>query len=170
MGDDMCLKSEKEIFDDSVEALRELADIARPYKVKLAFEPIGDQRWCVRSLDHALRIIQEIGLSEVGLALDSINLYMFNKLKDIDNIDKIPLDKIFVYHINDCEDLNLCILDHCHRLYPGDGVIPLSCISTKLRAKGYSGGCSVELFRPEYWLLDPEEVIRIAAEKTRAFL
>lgn len=170
MGDDMCLKNEKEVFDNSVDTLRNLADIARPYKAKLAFEPIGDQRWCVRSLDQALSIVQETRLPEVGLALDAINLYMFNRLRDINIIDKTPLEKIFVYHINDCEDLELGVLDHCHRLYPGDGVIPLPSISAKLKAKGYDGSCSVELFRPEYWSLNPEEVIRVAAEKTRAFL
>jgi hypothetical protein len=28
----------------------------------------------------------------------------------------------------------------------------------------------VEMFRPEYWEMEPAEVIRMAADKTRAFL
>jgi len=170
MGDDMYLKSAREVFDDSVEALHKLADIAKPYGVRLAFEPIGDKRWCVRSLDQALEIVQAVGRDDVGLALDSINLYLYNKLENIDTIDDVPLEKLFVYHIDDCEDLELGVLDHCHRLFPGDGVIPLEAISKKLRAKGYDEICSVELFRPQYWEMEPEEVIRTAAEKTRRFL
>jgi 2-keto-myo-inositol isomerase len=77
---------------------------------------------------------------------------------------------VFIYHIHDCEDKPLGVLDHCHRLYPGDGVIPLAAISEKLHAKGYDEICSVELFRPEYWDLDPETVIKTAAEKTRRYL
>ncbi|MDD2534778.1 MAG: TIM barrel protein, partial [Eubacteriales bacterium] len=50
MGPDMANKTEREIFDDSVASLIKFADIAKPYGVKLAFEPIGDPRWCVRSL------------------------------------------------------------------------------------------------------------------------
>jgi 2-keto-myo-inositol isomerase len=170
MGDDMHLKTKKEVFDDSVRVLDKLADIAKPYSVRLAFEPIGDKRWCVRSLDQALEIIQAVNRDDVGLVLDSINLFLYNRLENIDTIDEIPPEKIFVYHIDDCEDLPLGTLDHCHRLYPGDGVIPLEVISKKLRAKGYAGICSVELFRPEYWDLEPEVVIKTAAEKTRRFL
>ncbi|MDR1934111.1 MAG: sugar phosphate isomerase/epimerase [Candidatus Accumulibacter sp.] len=170
MGEDMHLKTKKEVFDDSVEVLDRLADIAMPYGVKLAFEPIGDKRWCVRSLDQALEIIEAVNRDDVGLVLDSINLFLYNRLEDIDSIDKVPLEKIFVYHIDDCEDLPLGTLDHCHRLFPGDGVIPLETISQKLHAKGYDGICSVELFRPEYWEIDPETVIKTASEKAKRFL
>ncbi|HML38611.1 MAG TPA: sugar phosphate isomerase/epimerase family protein [Bacillota bacterium] len=170
MGDDMYRKTKKEVFDDSTEVLAKLADIAKPYGVKLAFEPIGDKRWCVRSLDQALEIVQAVNRPDVGLALDSINLFLFNRLENIDTIDDVPLEKLFVYHIDDCEDLPLGVLDHCHRLYPGEGIIPLAQISEKLSRKGYHEICSVELFRPEYWEKDPEEVIRTAAEKTKPFL
>jgi len=170
MGEDIHLKAKEDVFSDSVDVLHRLAEIAQPYGVKLAFEPIGDPRWCVRSLDQALEIVGAIDRDDVGLALDSFNLYLFDKLKDIDSIDKVPLDKLFVYHIDDCEDLPLGVLDHCHRLYPGDGVIPLEAISQKLKRLGYDEICSVELFRPAYWALDPEEVIKTAAEKTRRFL
>jgi 2-keto-myo-inositol isomerase len=37
--------NEKDVFDDSVESLSKLLEIARPYGVKLSFEPIGDRRW-----------------------------------------------------------------------------------------------------------------------------
>lgn len=170
MGDDMHLKTRKEVFDDSTEVLAKLADVAKPYGVKLAFEPIGDKRWCVRSLDQALEIVQAVNRPDVGLALDSINLFLFNRLENIDTIDTVPLEKLFVYHIDDCEDLPLGILDHCHRLYPGEGIIPLARISEKLHQKGYHEICSVELFRPEYWEMNPEDVIRTAAEKTKLFL
>ena len=33
---------------------------------------------------------------------------------------------------------------------PGDGIIPLDEISSKLKSKGYEGIASIELFRPEY--------------------
>jgi 2-keto-myo-inositol isomerase len=170
MGEDMYQKTQREVFDDSTVVLDELASIAKPYGVKLAFEPIGDKRWCVRSLDQALEIVKAVNRDDVGLALDSINLFLYNRLENIDSIDSVPLEKLFVYHIDDCEDLPLGTLDHCHRLYPGDGVIPLEAITKKLHSKGYGEICSVELFRPEYWELDPETVIKTAAEKTKRFL
>jgi sugar phosphate isomerase/epimerase len=105
MGEDMHLKTKKEVFFDSVKVLDKLANIAKPYGIKLAFEPIGDKRWCVRSLDQALEIVEAVNRDDVGLALDSINLFLYNRLADIDSIDRVPLDKVFVYHIDDCEDL-----------------------------------------------------------------
>ena len=170
MGEDMHLKTQREVFDDSTEVLNKLADVAKPYGVKLAFEPIGGRRWCVRSLDQALEIVQAVRRTDVGLALDAINLFLYNRLKNIETIDSVPLEKLFVYHIDDCEDLPLGVLDHCHRLFPGEGVIPLAEISKKLHLKGYEEICSVELFRPEYWDMNPEEVIRTAAQKTQPFL
>jgi 2-keto-myo-inositol isomerase len=170
MRDDMRHKTKEAVRADSVAALRRLADIGAPYGVKLAFEPIGDPRWCVRSLAQALEIVAAVDRPDVGLALDSINLFLYDRLADIDAIDEVPPEKLFVYHINDCEDLPLGELDHCHRLMPGDGVIPLQAIREKLRAKDYDGSCAVELFRPAYWDMAPEDVIRIAAEKTRPFL
>lgn len=170
MGADMWRKSRKEVFSDSVEVLNKLAAIAQPYGIKLAFEPIGDKRWCVGSLDQALEIVTAVGRDDVGLVLDAFNLFLYGRLVDINSIDRVPLNKLFTYHIDDCEDLPLGVLDQCHRLYPGDGVIPLKEISVKLSAKGYTGACSVELFRPQYWDLEPEEVIRTAAGKTEPYL
>ncbi len=170
MGEGWDRKAAEEVFCDSVEVLHRLADLALPYGVRLAFEPIGDPRWCVRSLDQAREIVEAVDRPEVGLALDAFNLFLYNRLEDIDSIDRVPPEKIFVYHIDDGEDLPLGILDHCHRTFPGDGIIPLQAISEKLRRKGYEGICSVELFRPEYWEMDPEEVIRTAARKAQPFL
>lgn len=170
MGDTMAQKTEAEVFADSVESLIKFADIAKPYGVKLAFEPIGDPRWCVRSLKQCWDIVKHIDRPDVGIALDAFNLFLNTKLADINDLDLIPLEKIFVYHIDDCEDLPLGILDHCHRLFPGDGVIPLQELTNRLHKKGYEGIASLELFRPEYWAMDPADAIRIGAEKTRKFL
>ena len=170
MGPEMALKSEQEIFADSVESLNKFADIAKPYGVKLAFEPIGDPRWCVRSLKQCWDIVKHIDRNDIGIALDAFNLFLYSKMADLDDLDQVPLEKIFVYHIDDCEDLPLGILDHCHRMFPGDGVIPLGRLSDKLKAKGYDQIASLELFRPQYWEMDPADVIRIGAEKSRLFL
>lgn len=170
VSDAMLDKSDDEIFADSVAVLNKLSDIAESYGVKLAFEPIGNPRWCVRELTQCLKIVNAVNRDNVGIALDAFNLFLYNKLENIDTIDLVPLDKVFVYHINDSEDLSLDILDHCHRLLPGDGVIPLAEISQKLKAKGYDSVASIETFRPEYWQMNPDDVFRMGAEKTQAFL
>jgi len=170
MDDSMQNKTTKEIFEDSLCALKKLSDIARQYEVKIAFEPIGNKQWCVRNLKQCMEIINAVNRDNVGIALDAFNIFLYNKLENIDDIDLVPTDKIFVYHIDDSEDLPLSVLDHCHRLFPGDGIIPLQAITDKLKRKGYQEVASVELFRPEYWNRNADDVFRIAAEKTRKFL
>ncbi|NDL67500.1 sugar phosphate isomerase/epimerase family protein [Anaerotalea alkaliphila] len=170
MGDDMCRKTEAEVFEDSVSVLNKLADIAQPYGVKLAFEPIGDRRWACNSIREAYEIVKAVDREDVGLAVDCINVYLHDKCADAGYLEEIPLDKIFVFHINDCEDLPLGVLDHCHRLFPGDGCIPITKLTEPLKRKGYDEIASLELFRPEYWEMDPEDVIRIGAEKSKQFL
>ena len=151
---EICTKNEKEVFDDSVKVLNQLADIAEPYGVKLSFEPIGDKKWCCNSVRQALEIVQAVNRDSA----------------DVEYIKKIPKDKLFVFHINDCEDLALGILDHCHRLMPGLGAIPVQEVADAVQAVGYDGPACLELFRPEYWQMDAEDVIKMGADTTRPFL
>jgi sugar phosphate isomerase/epimerase len=48
------------------------------------------------------------------------------------------------------------------RLYPGKGILPLASILRALKAIGYMGGISVEIFRPQYWSRPPLQVAREA--------
>ena len=170
MGPDMDRKTEKEVFDDSVKVLNQLADIAEPYGVSCSFEPIGDRRWCCNSLRQGLEIVQAVNRDSVGLTVDCINFYMHDKCSDLEFIRKIPKEKLFVYHINDCEDLPLRVLDHCHRIMPGKGCIPVAEISKAVMDVGYDGPACLELFRPEYWQMDAEDVIKMGAECCAPFL
>lgn len=170
MGPDMDRKTEAEVFEDSVKVLGQLADIAEPYGVKLSFEPIGDRRWCCNSVRQAWEIVQAVNRDSVGLTVDCINFYMHDKCADLEYLRKIPKEKIFVYHINDCEDLPLRVLDHCHRIMPGKGCIPIADISRVLTEVGYDGPACLELFRPEYWQMDAEQVVKMGAECCAKYL
>ncbi len=167
---EVCTKNELEVFEDSVNVLNKLADIAEPYGVKLSFEPIGDRRWCCNSMRQGLEIVQAVNRDSVGLTVDCINVYLHDKCADVDFIRKIPKDKLFVFHINDCEDLPLGILDHCHRLMPGLGAIPVQEVADAVKAVGYDGPACLELFRPEYWAMDADAVFAMGAKAVRPYL
>jgi len=63
-----------------------------------------------------------------------------------------------------------------HRVFPGDGILPLVDILRDLRATGYSGCVSLELYNREYWKRDllgvaregREKMLRVIAEATAA--
>lgn len=55
-----------------------------------------------------------------------------------------------------------------HRVYPGDGIAPLTEILGDLRDIGFRGYLSLELFNREYWKQDAETVARTGLEKMKA--
>ena len=162
--------TEKQVFDDTVAVLNRYADIAEPYGVRIAFEPVGDRRWCCNSLRLATEIICAVDRDSVGLAVDCTNFYMHDKCADLPSIYHIPAGKMFVYHINDCEDLPFGVLEQSDRIMPGEGCIPIAAITEAVRAVGYDGPACLELFRPEYWQMDAEDVFALGAARTRSYL
>ncbi|EER6665750.1 sugar phosphate isomerase/epimerase [Escherichia coli] len=162
--------SDRDTVRDSVKRLREMSALAAESQMRLAFEPIGSAGCCVRSLAMAMEIVDAVDRSNVGLAIDAFNLYLYDQWQDLSTLRQVPVEKIFVYHIDDADRLPVAVLDHCHRLFPGNGAIPLHMITHELVKKGYTGICSLELFNPGYWQMAASEVFAIGAEKTRPFL
>lgn len=154
----------KEIRDESVRVLRELAQVAAHYGVQLAFEFLGFS-WCsVRTLGQCWEIVQETDRSNVGLVIDTCHFYAGGS--ELPTIDEVDPHKIHIFHINDVEERPLDTIEDAHRLLPGEGVIPLDDILTRLKQIGFDGLCSIELFRPEYWERDAGELAAAAREAT----
>lgn len=75
---------------------------------------------------------------------------------------------IQVFHLNDypANPPRETISDK-DRVYPGDGVAPLETVFRLLKAIGYSGVFSLELFNPGYWEQDPLAVAKTGLEKMK---
>ncbi|HEX7450394.1 MAG TPA: sugar phosphate isomerase/epimerase family protein [Pirellulales bacterium] len=74
-----------------------------------------------------------------------------------------------VFHVNDypASPPREKITD-ADRVYPGDGVAPLARLFADLRAAGFGGTLSLELFNREYWQQDALTVARTGLKKMRA--
>jgi len=57
-------------------------------------------------------------------------------------------------------------LDDSHRVYPGDGILPLAKILQDLKAIGFDKCVSLELYNPEYWKQDLQQVAETGLRKT----
>ncbi|MFN5950595.1 MAG: sugar phosphate isomerase/epimerase, partial [Pirellulaceae bacterium] len=53
------------------------------------------------------------------------------------------------------------------RVYPTDGVAPLKEILGTMRANGFRGALSLELFNRTYWAQDPRLVAKTGIEKMK---
>jgi 2-keto-myo-inositol isomerase len=155
-------KSRADVLEESTRALEELGRMAERYGVALAFEFLGQQDCSVQTLAEAARIVGRVNRSNVGLVIDSFHFYAGGS--EIESINALDARKLFIFHINDAEDLPREQLEDRHRLLPGLGILPLKEIITALRRINYDRVTSVEIFRPEYWERDPVELAREAHE------
>lgn len=156
--------TKQQIKDESVRVLNDLADTAEKHGVKLAYEFVGYPNCSVNTFGQTYDIVKAVSRESVGLVLDCFHFHaMGSRIEDLKQADP---SKIFIFHIDDAEDLPVGALRDDKRLWPGDGAIDLDAILSTLKAIGYEEMVSVELFRPEYWDWDIEKAIRVGKEKT----
>lgn len=151
-----------EVVAEYVSVLRDLSAIAQTYAVRLSFEFLGFG-WCsVRTPRAACEIVRACDRDNVGLTVDAAHFYAGGgSLSELDWLDP---NRIFAFHLDDLEDCPREAISDAARLLPGLGVVPLDDICARLQGIGYNGPCAVELFRPEYWRLDPLDLARRARQ------
>lgn len=160
--------SEEEIIRESVKVLNELADIAERRDVSLAFEFLGQTGCSVQTLDLCKKIVEKVDRKNIGLVIDTFHFYAGNS--SFEAIDELDPEKLFIFHINDAENLSKAELTDAHRLYPGEGILPIKEIKKRFDKIGYDRMVSIEIFRPEYWNEDPFEVAKKAKAATEKVL
>ena len=152
--------SSYEVIEESVRVLRELASIGERHGVALAFEFLGQKDCSVQTLTLAGEIVMKVNRKNIGLVIDSFHFYAGGST--IKMIAELDPKLLFIFHINDAENLPREKLTDAHRLLPGLGILPLKEIIAAFRQIGYDNVASVEIFRPEYWQRDPFELAREA--------
>lgn len=155
----------EEVFKQSVKALTELTAIANDSGIKLGFEFLGFETCSVTTLGFCMEIIEAVNKDNLFLVIDTFHFYKGRS--SLESLKQLDVSKLCILHINDAEDLPIEELDDSNRLFPGDGIMPLKQMLSILKGNGYDRIVSLEMFRPEYWQLDPAEVSKIGIEKTK---
>jgi len=134
---------------------RRYAEITGDYGVSLAIEPLGNHPF-VPGAKEALAIVAEGNHPNLGMMMDLFHYYKSGV--SMEEIEAIPIEKLLIIHVDDCEDLPRPQLNDGHRLHPGLGVMPVKEMLGIVKRKGYDGYLSVELFRKAYWEQSPEQI------------
>lgn len=153
-------ESDVDVVEESVHVLTELCDIAAEHGVALGFEFLGQPDCSVPTLGLADEIVRTAARDNLGLVIDSFHFYAGGS--NVRMIEKLDPRSIYIFHINDAEDLPRGELEDRHRLLPGLGILPLREMVAAFRSIGYDDVASVEIFRPEYWERDPFGLARDA--------
>lgn len=148
--------TEEEVIKETSRALWDLMALTMPYDVRLALEFIGSRDCSVSTLGLAWKIVRKVSMPHVGLVIDTFHFYVGDS--ELDHIDAVTPEKLFIVHVSDAEDLPRSELGPDHRLLPGEGIIPLVEILGRLGRIGYDRVVSVKVARPDFSGRDPAEL------------
>lgn len=146
---------------------RDLMKIGREeFGIKVAFEFVGFLKG-IHRLGQAAAIGLDADDREACLIADTFHLFRggsgFNGLCHLNG------DFIAHFHWNDVPgDVPREEQGDQHRIYPGDGILPLTQALKDLQAIGYHRGLCLELFNRVHWEQDPKVVAETGLQKMRA--
>jgi sugar phosphate isomerase/epimerase len=118
-------------------------------------------------LGEAAHVAIDAGHPRACILADVYHLYKGGS--SLEGLKLLSGNAIHVFHMNDYPaSPPRDTISDAQRVFPGDGVAPLTELFRTLRAIGFRGMLSLELFNRDYWKKDPLEVARTGLEKMRA--
>jgi sugar phosphate isomerase/epimerase len=147
--------------------LGELADIAAPFGVRLALEPVAFAP--LKTLARALEVIDAAERDNIGLNVDTFHMWAGGTpWEEVAGLDP---GLILVVHLSDAtarqgEEWS----DADRGVFPGDGVIPLAEGIDAIRSTGYDGPWAIEMISDYYWEWDPLDLAREAKARAEALI
>ena len=95
--------------------------------------------------------------------------HLFKGGSGFDGLRLLSSSAVQVFHVNDYPaDLPRDKIADRDRVYPGDGIAPMTEILRSVIRPDRPIVLSLELFNPEYWKQDALQVARTGLEKTKA--
>ncbi|HEV3153358.1 MAG TPA: sugar phosphate isomerase/epimerase family protein [Candidatus Baltobacteraceae bacterium] len=135
-------KNIRKAVERTVEALKELGEAAGRAGMRIAFEPLSPVNihtdTAVWGLDQGLDVIERVADPNVGICIDSWNVWQTPQLEDV--IRRCG-DRIFVVQLSDWQTPR----STADRYTLGTGEIDLRAMIRAIRATGYDGPWVVEI-------------------------
>ena len=135
-----------------------------PY-INWIFEPVGLSRSLVRDASFAYEIILDVKALNVGLVLDSYNLYLKDRKSNYD-FKHIDVNKIMAIHLMNGIKVSASekILDQRYRVFCDEGdAIDIASFLRALDDINYKGMVSTEIFNSSYCkMYSQKEIIQKA--------
>jgi sugar phosphate isomerase/epimerase len=120
----------------------------------------------IHRLGEAVQVAMESGYPKACVLPDVYHFYKGGS--DPRGLRLLNKDAIAILHVNDYPAKDRSTIADADRVYPGDGVAPLKDIFRDLRAIGYRGMLSLEVFNRDYWRADALAVATTGLEKLKA--
>ncbi|RYB03912.1 bifunctional sugar phosphate isomerase/epimerase/4-hydroxyphenylpyruvate dioxygenase family protein [Lichenibacterium ramalinae] len=136
-------------IDRAAADLRELGERAARRGLRIGFEALAWGRF-VNDHRDAWEIVRRADHPAVGLILDSF--HTLSRGLDTNSIRAIPQDRIFLVQMADAPRLQMDLLSWSRhfRTMPGQGDLPVASFWEAVRATGYDGVLSLEIFNDSF--------------------
>ncbi len=143
---------------------RALLDLGKEMGVLPIVEVWGHSK-TLRRLGETFLVASECGAAGGGILPDVYHLYKGGS--DFAGLGMLGPKSVGIFHVNDYPKIERGTITDQDRVYPGDGVAPLGEVFRTLKAVGYRGYLSLELFNTSYWKQDPLTVAKTGLAKLR---
>jgi len=153
-----------QIMDIMTENISAIADIGQQYGVRYQIEVIAHTQF--NQLDQALEVIRRIGKANVGVVIDFWHLFATGKTCPA---DIAALDPSLIFGVHFCDGRKPMPGEAWEetvlRAYmPGEGDIDIQAWTDAVKATGFDGVWSAELFSPARWEMDHHALARQVIE------
>jgi sugar phosphate isomerase/epimerase len=144
----------------------ELCGVASKYGVLIALEYLP---WTsLDTMRKAWNIVRAVNLLNGGIVLDTFHYFKGHPSRE--ELDEVPIEKIFIVHLDDLEDVaaDLVTLTRRHRVAPGEGIFNFDEILEYLFSRRYKGYYSLEILNTNHPTQDPIELatrLRLSTER-----
>ncbi|MBU8538384.1 bifunctional sugar phosphate isomerase/epimerase/4-hydroxyphenylpyruvate dioxygenase family protein [Falsiroseomonas tokyonensis] len=161
----VCSNTQPATLDDPARAaadLREMADRAARRGLRVCYEALAWGRH-VNRWRQAWDIVQRAGHPALGLCLDSFHtLSLGDDLAGL--AEQVPAEKLFFLQLADAPRLSMDVLSWSrhHRLFPGQGELPVAPFLAEVLRAGYAGPLSLEIFNDEFRAAPSRRIARDA--------
>lgn len=148
----------------AAERYRALLDLGKSMGVTPLVEVWGHSA-SLGKLGETLLAAMECG-AEGGAVLPDV-YHLYKGGSGFSGLKLMSGSAIGIFHVNDYPKIERGKIVDQDRVYPGDGVAPLKEVFATLKAIGYAGYLSLELFNRDYWKQDPNEVAKTGLAKMK---
>lgn len=156
--EEMDAKEMAEQFHDLIEMGIQDYDVI-PALVFVKFLPSS------RRVGQAAAIAIDSGHPKAKIIPDVFHMYIADS--PFNSIRRLQPDMIAIYQFNDAPaDPPKEVIEDRHRVFPGDGFLPVADFLKDLLFIGYDQCVSLELYNPDYWEQDHLHVAQVGLEKT----
>jgi sugar phosphate isomerase/epimerase len=152
----------RKAIDKTKDALKDLGDFAGKHGMKIAFEPLNpinvNTDTALWGLDHGLELVESVNHPQVGICIDSWNIW---ETPDLYEVIRQCGKRILVIQLSDWKMPR----STADRYTLGQGEIPLAPMMRAIRQTGYDGPWVVEILSSLHldgslWKSDMDEVLR----------